>query len=754
MKRENGMIKTVLKAGLKKRKIQAVLVIECLLILAGAIGLFGPTAELRVEAGQEGIRLAPGVYNVCVTYAASGDGSSLSVSDMSLYGSSILFNSVHLYSGNNTEECQLWVLRKTDQVRVDISVGENSDLQIYGIKIIGTKQECFIWIFTVLCAAAAVNLLMFLRLYDKVCRIPMQKKIIWGILAMTVVLISVPNLTDYNLWGHDWGFHLLRVEGLVSGWRDGQFPVRIQGNWLKGYGYAASVFYSDLFLAIPAFFRLLGFTVRTANNLFVIVINTATVVIGYLSFKKCFKKEMAAAAGAVLYAMSAYRLYDVYMRSAMGEALAMTFLPLVFCGFYCIFTEDENTEKYGSNWIFLTAGLTGVIHSHVLTCEMLALVILPLCLILWKRALRRKTFTELLKTVVATVIFNLWYLVPFLDFLMFENFNVNHVDAMHFQSIQAWGTMPSHLLFLFYGRGARTIEPSVSMDRTGSFGIGAVLLGVLVAWAYLEFAGKIKKTDSTVKWAGRILFYLSLAFFILSSCYFPWDALQNQGGAIERLVLSLQFPYRFLGLACVTAAALAGVFVKYLADNCSIEIARVTAYAGIFAACIFACYQTNQILMHYGLARVYERQGMGTMEVSNGEYLPYQTDQRLLQADQIVCGAGVTAEGYEKKRDTLQVRLAVTNAGAESYVEVPLLYYRGYAATDTATGEKLAVEPGSNNVVRVLLPERYEGELRVRFREPWYWRMGELISLLAITGTLTVYGIAGKGKRRTHGRID
>lgn len=745
------MTGTIIKTGLKSRKIRIVLAVELLLLFAGIAGLFRPVEAVRIEPGQEGISLSSGVYNVRIAYSASEDGSLLNVVDLDPGGSNILFNPVNLFAGENTEDCQLWVLHATDQIRVEATGGSESAFRVYEMEIRSTNAECRIWIFGILCVSLLLNLLIFLRLYDRQFGIPMEKKAAWGILAMTVIVISIPSMTDYNIWGHDWGFHMLRVEGLIGGWKDGQFPVRIQGYWLKGYGYAASVFYSDLLLVPQALLRMLGFTIRTANNLYIIWINGLTVAAAYMSFRKCFEDDLAALTGAVFYATASYRIYDVYMRAALGESLAMIFLPMVLGGLYCLLAQDINTEKYRRNWVMLTVGLTGMIQSHVLTCEMLAFSGILLCVLLWRRIFRRETFLALVKTAVVTCLVNLWYLVPFLDYFLGGDINASHTEMMTFQNIQEWGTMPSHLLFLFPGKGARPVPTRLSMYETGSFTIGALLLLCVFVWAYLEFTGKAGRLESKERWTGRLLFSFTLLYFVLSSCYFPWDALQGLGGTTEKLILSLQFPYRFLTLACITAAGLACVLVKYMRKRVPGGVARGIAGVGILAACLFACYQNGQSLMHHGFARVYEKQGMGTMNAGNGEYLPYQTDLSLLRAEQIVCGSGVEAQILEKGRDTLHMRLSVCNQGEDSYVEVPLLYYRGYGAKDGVSGEKLDVTAGENNVVRILLPEEYAGEIEVAFRAPWHWRTAEWISLLSVI-TVFLFLIKRKVKEDKYGK--
>ena len=55
----------------------------------------------------------------------------------------------------------------------------------------------------------------------------------------------------------------------------------------------------------------------------------------------------------------------------------------------------------------------------------------------------------------------------------------------------------------------------------------------------------------------------------------------------------------------------------------------------------------------------------------------------------------------------------------------------------------LELEDGTHFDIRVLIPAGFEGELTVRFQPPWYWRMGELISLLSLSG-ITVLSLLRK----------
>ena len=94
----------------------------------------------------------------------------------------------------------------------------------------------------------------------------------------------------------------------------------------------------------------------------------ATCLISYYCFKIMSGKRNTAVIGSALYTASMYRIIDIYIRSSVGEYSAITFLPLIACGLWKIFTEDTNSEDYSKNWIMPVIGYSGIINTHILTC--------------------------------------------------------------------------------------------------------------------------------------------------------------------------------------------------------------------------------------------------------------------------------------------------------------------------------------------------------------------------------------------------
>ena len=139
-----------------------------------------------------------------------------------------------------------------------------------------------------------------------------------------------------------------------------------------------------------------------------------------------------------------YRIIDIYIRSSVGEYSAITFLPLIACGLWKIFTEDTNSENYSKNWIMPVIGYSGIINTHILTCEMAGAFTILLCLVMIKKVFNNKTFAVLVKIVIYTVILNLGFLLPFLHYMKLGGFIVT--DGSRFTSgIQQYGAFLGQL---------------------------------------------------------------------------------------------------------------------------------------------------------------------------------------------------------------------------------------------------------------------------------------------------------------------
>lgn len=138
-------------------------------------------------------------------------------------------------------------------------------------------------------------------------------------------MATIPLMMPYLHEAVDLPFHLMRIEGIKEGVRDGQIPVRIQPNWMNGYGYPVSVFYGEGTLWIAGILRLIGFPLQLSFKLYVAILNAATFWIASFCFRRIFKEDRIAVFGGILYTLAPYRLSNLYIRGAILNQLLVMF---------------------------------------------------------------------------------------------------------------------------------------------------------------------------------------------------------------------------------------------------------------------------------------------------------------------------------------------------------------------------------------------------------------------------------------------
>jgi hypothetical protein len=150
------------------------------------------------------------------------------------------------------------------------------------------------------------------------------------IVGLLLALISL--WLTQSLWqpgwftSHDGVSHLARLGQYVTLLTDGQIPPRYSGLLLGRLGYPIFVFSYHLPFILGSVFNFLGFNLMNSLKL---VFGLSLFWSGwgmYLLLKQWFK-PLAGFVGAVLFLVAPYRLLLIFVRSAVGEALALSLLP-------------------------------------------------------------------------------------------------------------------------------------------------------------------------------------------------------------------------------------------------------------------------------------------------------------------------------------------------------------------------------------------------------------------------------------------
>lgn len=726
-----------------KKKVNIVILLLILAVLfVGVYGLVKPLRQATLMGNYEfttgqavdnqtvytGIPLPAGVWQVDLTYETDRPlGYHCTVTDATVRPGALLTNGENLYAGKGVTGFRLWLLEDTEALEIKVSYDGQGTLRTGKVTLRETRGLGGIIFTTGLFAMAVFVGMLCYRSFDAARGIAAgTKKAVFGVLVITA-MASVPYLLGVSMDAGDLVYHLHRIEGIADGLIDGQFPVRIEPEWVHGHGYASGIFYCNLLLYFPAILRIAGFPITLSYNVYCVLVNLATAAIAYFCFRKIFQSRQIGLVCSALYTLSGIRIFKTVLTGAVGENNAMMFLPLILYGFFLVFGTEVHVEQRKKAWLPLGIGFAGVLQTHVLTCEITAFLTVILCVVMVRRVFTKECFQPLFWGAVTALGLSLWFLIPFIDYFFTQDMHIKHVSG---RTIQMMGLRPLQLLFGWADQGEVAGMGGVKLQETTPAAVGWFLVLAVVIFAGMCLFGLWKKQSKDIAGLGVISALFGILMMAMSLKAFPWDAIQQIHPLFASLVSSLQFPNRFLGWGTLFGVTAVGCILWYLQKENKKYITELVLAAAVVSVVTGGLHLNDAICKHRTSFTLYNVEGMGRGYISGAEYLIEGTDGNTLLYRAPMTSEGVTVESYEK--GGLQARVACRNPESKNgFVDLPLLLYRGYRAVDVQTGEELALQYGENNTVCVNIPAGYQGEFEVRFIPPWYWRVGERISLFS-----------------------
>ncbi len=608
-------------------------------------------------------------------------------------------------------------------------VSNEPTLNVHSITVRETNQWNRMMYTLLVLIVASIDLFLWQKQHKKWKNLSNEKKTVCLAVLFIGIVASIPLFTDYLISGVDMNFHLMRIEGLAEGLRNGDFPVRMQPLWINDYGYPVSIMYGDLLLYIPAAFRLAGFTLQTVYKLYIVGINILTAYTSYKCGKKVSGNYRIGIVMSLLYTLSGYRLTNAIYRAAVGELTAIAFIPLVFLGLWQLFQEDDKTKWYQSG-VLLVIGYTGILESHLLSFEMVILFSALYCLVNGRNFWRR--LKMLFQTALFTIGVNLFFLVPMLDYMLTQDMQVLNGSTVAMQDYGLFFPQLSQM-FTFATNGSQLgiLGPtSYGIGNEVLMGMGLPLAIIVCLYLWEQLVYKNERIEHSNKVFGLMLLSMWMTTYL-----FPWEILENIQG-IGTLVAPYQFPWRFTGLTLGLGIILGSVALK----NVQIVVGDTTkkviiASISILAIIHFTSY-SEMLIANAVPVKITSYAGIDTREaVVAGEYLLQNTYAMTIGAAEPQTEDGMTINNY-KKEDGIVTLLYENLTGKDSYIKVPFFSYKGYHAVDSASGYELTIWHDWQNIAMILIPVDWSGELKVYFEEPIYWRVAEFISFTLVLWSL------------------
>ena len=567
-----------------------------------------------------------------------------------------------------------------------------------------------------------------------------MKNIKYAVCYLVIILMaSIPFFNNYLIRGHDIYFHLMRIEGLAQGLRAGEFPVRIQPAWYDGYGYAVSVFYSDLFLYPAALLRLLGISLQDAYKVYVVLCNIATTLISGYSFGKIFRKREIGVFGSCLYTLAPYRLVNLYTRGALGEYTGMIFWPLLIYSCILLLNEDRNKVQLQKGAVLMGISMAGMLQSHMLTAEIACMVLLLLVIVHCRRIFHKEVILAGCGAVAVALGLSAWFLIPFLDYMLFGRFNINSIrnnDIM----IQRQGTFLSQVFAIFDNAVGQSLDAGAGTAGDFTQGVGlslmlsVIILMLLCIWGYLKQEER-RNRQITITAAG-----LGVLMVVMSTLYFPWDRLCRISRIFRYIIVKIQFPWRFTGVAVGLLAVVWCAVLNYTEREYDRRKKVITICLAVGILLLSVGHFVIDLNQRAERIQVRSIEEMDTFVASGEEYLPVDTILDKLKAQELYKDDCVEISDVVYHGTSITMHVKNTSAQQEG-LELPRLYYAGYQALEVMDeGQHFPIEvtDGINHVIKLMIPEQTEGNITLSFREPWYWRLAEIITLLS-AGIVIVY---------------
>lgn len=558
-------------------------------------------------------------------------------------------------------------------------------------------------------------------------------------LILVGALVLLPVFLDIIPLGHDFRFHMHRISGMASALAEGQLPVRLQPGWYQNYGYPLGIFYGDLFLYPFAILHQAGIPLHVCYRALLVCIIIGMVVTSFWSFRHIAEDSLTGFLTCLLYTTSMWFLTDIYVRSAIGEAIALVFLPLLVLG-----VTECLRSHLRKGVLCMIVALTGIIQSHVITSvlSVTGLLVFFAGWFLFRRQycdaeMRKKTVSAALMTLAGTGCMNAGFLVPFIDYNLRHDIRADHGEL---KALIAGADVSEWFLLDYSAYGTlREYQGIGIMPMT----VGLALFAVLTVGIVLTVCSMINKYYTSVL-SNSILIVITVILLFLTSSTLPTDIFRYKHPVLYNVLYGwLQFPFRYniiiTLLLCLLFLKIRKMPFRPFNFRTDCMVVGCIVFLSLFE-CVYLFHMFPQ-----GKTLTIEQTAEDIGPNDDDLYLFYDLDKEFVSDDNPRM-FGATVEDFSRSGFTFVLQ-GVTAQQSGAYIELPIWLYHGYHAHDSR-GNQIPLSEGMVHRVRIELPEGFRDNLIVTFQEPWYWRMAEALSIIA--AVVVVFNIyrASKATKR------
>lgn len=348
---------------------------------------------------------------------------------------------------------------------------------------------------------------------------------------------SLPLLRGGYFISHDGLFHLYRLAGLDRALHQGVIYPRWFPDFAYGYGHPVLNYYSPLAYYAGEIFHLLGAGYILSTRLTFLAGFLLAGLAIYLLARDLLGRFPALIA-AVAYTYAPYHLADTYVRGALAESFAFVFMPLALWAIGRLFKQKNVAYA-----VVAALAYGGLILTHNLT----ALIFAPLFLayaLLWtlaSRDLKRLALVGL--SFLLALGLTAFYWLPALTEARWVGLAAGFASTGYRHHLTPlWQSISPFFLYRYFPNQIVKAEHPLSLIH---------LFLLLISMAMVFHLAKVGQKERS--WQMTLfLLVATLSFFMTLTYSLPlWKLL-------EPLLAPLQYPWRFMGIASLGVAFLAG----------------------------------------------------------------------------------------------------------------------------------------------------------------------------------------------------
>lgn len=377
---------------------------------------------------------------------------------------------------------------------------------------------------------------------------------------LVILVASLPLVCSYVMEGGDVLLWLNRIEEVKSGIASGKVIFYPTAELISLHANKTSAFDTNLWLVIPALFRLLGLSITNSYRLYMLLLNVLAVFAAMKMFEALFDSKWSVLCGVVLYVTCPYRVYLCYDKADLGMVAAWSLVPLFVWGMIKL-AKGEAKWWYMELTALVFAGI-GYADGNIFLFTFVMFVIMLVFYRKWKICI----------PVVAGSILFLPGAIKLLQYLLNGGYETL---GLPLQSIAGNGYSVGQMLASWTYLG-------------GHPGLGLGLLGALFVLGWLAFTeGNLR----VFKQYGMFV-VVAAVFAVLSTPLFVWDLAQRVGAPLQRWVALVETPGICFGFVClaVSVPATYGMVVSSEQKNIFVRVAvPLLVILASLANCIYLC---------------------------------------------------------------------------------------------------------------------------------------------------------------------